>query len=137
MNVEKVNHIGIAVRDLESSVRFYEQVLGLKTEYDEVPEQKVRLAMLEIGESNIELLEAIDESSPIAKYIEKRGEGIHHICIQVDDIDTALEELKRAEVNLIDQMPRSGAHGTRIAFIHPKSTNGVLIELCQVASDNL
>jgi len=133
MNVKKVNHIGIAVRDLKSSVRFYEQILGLKTEYDEVPEQKVRLAMLEIGESNIELLEAIDESSPIAKYIEKRGEGIHHICIQVDDIDLALEELKRAEVNLIDQTPRSGAHGTRIAFIHPKSTNGVLLELCQVS----
>lgn len=129
--LKKVNHIGIAVKSIEEAKKFYE-TMGLKVEGEEVvEEQKVRVAFIQVGETRIELLEATSEDSPVAKFIEKRGEGIHHIAFQVDDIEKALELLKSKGVRLIDEKPRRGAHNTRIAFIHPKSTNGVLVELCQ------
>ncbi len=129
--LKKVNHIGIAVKSIEEAKRFYEAI-GLVVEGEEVvEEQKVRVAFIQVGETRIELLEATSEDSPVAKFIGKRGEGIHHIAFQVDDVEKALEALKNKGVRLIDEKPRRGAHNTRIAFIHPKSTNGVLVELCQ------
>ncbi len=129
--LKKVNHIGIAVRSIEEAKRFYE-VMGLQVEgYEVVEEQKVKVAFVPVGETRIELLEPTSEDSPVAKFIAKRGEGIHHIAFEVDDIEKALEVLKESGVRLIDEKPRRGAHGTRIAFLHPKSTNGVLIEICQ------
>ncbi len=129
--LKKVNHIGIAVKSIEEAKRFYEAI-GLVVEGEEVvEEQKVRVAFIQVGETRIELLEATSEDSPVAKFIGKRGEGIHHIAFQVDDVEKALEVLKNKGVRLIDEKPRRGAHNTRIAFIHPKSTNGVLVELCQ------
>ena len=129
--LKKVNHIGIAVRSIEEAKRFYE-VMGLQVEgYEVVEEQKVRVAFVPVGETRIELLEPTSEDSPVAKFIAKRGEGIHHIAFEVEDIEKALEVLKENGVRLIDEEPRRGAHGTRIAFLHPKSTNGVLIEICQ------
>jgi methylmalonyl-CoA/ethylmalonyl-CoA epimerase len=132
MNVEKIDHIGIAVDSIEKWLGFYRDVLGL--EYggsEEIAEQKVRVAFMKIGESNIELLEPISDDSPIAKFLEKRGGGIHHIAISVDDIDAALARHREAGAKLIDTAPRVGAHNMRIAFIHPKASGGVLLELCQ------
>ncbi|TYO99209.1 methylmalonyl-CoA epimerase [Geothermobacter ehrlichii] len=131
---KKINHIGIAVKSLEASIPFYRDTLGMAYEgSEEVAEQKVKVAFLAVGESRIELLEPTAEDSPVAKFIEKNGEGIHHIAYQVDDIETALAELQQQEVRLIDKVPRRGAHGTRIAFLHPRATGGVLTELCQAA----
>jgi methylmalonyl-CoA epimerase len=128
----KIDHIGIAVKSLEGSIRFYEQALGLKvTGYDQVDDQGVRVAMLDTGESRIELLEPATPDSPIEKFIAKRGEGIHHIALCVDSIDEALERLKASGARLIDQTPRCGAHNTRIAFIHPSTSHGVLLELVE------
>ncbi|HEA47326.1 MAG TPA: methylmalonyl-CoA epimerase [bacterium] len=128
----KINHIGIAVKSIEEALKFYSERLGLESkEVVEVPEQKVKVIALQIGESRIELLESTSPDSPIAKFLEKRGEGIHHIAFEVTDIEKRLEELKEKGIRLIDEKPRQGAHGTRIAFIHPKSTQGVLIELVE------
>jgi methylmalonyl-CoA epimerase len=128
----KIDHIGIAVKSLAEAVKVYEQAVGLKVSgYDEVDDQGVRVAMLSIGESRIELLEPTGAESPIEKFMTKRGEGIHHIAITVDDIEATLERLKAAGMRLIDTVPRRGAHNTRIAFIHPSSTHGVLLELVQ------
>ena len=128
----KIDHIGIAVKSLTEAAAIYENVLGLKVSaYDQVDEQGVRVAMLNIGESRIELLEPTGPESPIEKFMTKRGEGIHHIAITVDDIEKALEQLKAAGVRLVDNEPRRGAHNTRIAFVHPSSTHGVLLELVQ------
>ena len=130
--IKKVDHIGIAVKSIEEARKFYEEVLGLKvTGIEEVEDQKVKTAFIPIGESEIELLESTSEDGPVAKFIEKRGEGIHHIALQVDDIEKALEELKGKGVKLIDEVPRYGAGGAKIAFVHPKSTNGVLLEFCE------
>ena len=132
MKVEKIAHIGIAVESIEQWIGFYRDVLGL--DYggsEEVPEQKVRVAFLTIGESSIELLEPTSEDSPIAKFLEKRGSGIHHVAIQVDDIEVALARHHEAGTQLIDSTPRIGAHNMKIAFVHPKSSGGVLLELCQ------
>ena len=132
MAVEKISHIGIAVESIEQWIGFYRDILGLEFKgSEEVAEQKVRVAFLSIGESNIELLEPTSEDSPIAKFIEKRGGGIHHIAIQVDDIESALIRHQKAGARLIDEQPRLGAHNMKIAFVHPKSSGGVLIELCQ------
>ena len=129
----KINHIGIAVTSLDASVPFYRDNLGMAfSGIEEVAEQKVRVAMLCIGESKIELLEPTSEDSPVAKFIEKNGQGIHHIAYEVDDIESAIAALRADGVRMIDEKPRLGAHGTQIAFIHPKSSNGVLTELCQV-----
>ena len=128
----RIDHIGIAVQDLENSIEFYEKVLGLKCSGTEiVEEQKVKVAFLPCGDSEIELLESTSEDGPIAKFIEKNGQGIQHFAIRVDSIEAALDELKNEDVRLIDQSPRYGAGGARIAFVHPKATGGVLLELCE------
>ena len=128
----KINHIGIAVKSLDDALPFYRDNLGMDLkEVEEVAEQKVRVAMLQVGESMIELLEPTSEDSPVAKYIEKNGAGIHHIAYEVADIEAAIAALQAGGARMIDEKPRHGAHGTRIAFIHPKSSSGVLTELCQ------
>jgi methylmalonyl-CoA/ethylmalonyl-CoA epimerase len=130
--VKKVDHIGIAVKSLDETLRFYQEVLGLDLQGIEVvEEQKVKVAFLPIGDTEIELLESTDKDGPIAKYIEKRGEGIQHIAYRVDDIEKAIEEMKAKGIRMIDEKPRYGAGGAKIAFLHPKSTYGVLIELCE------
>jgi len=128
----KINHIGIAVKSLEDSIPFYRDQLAMPfAGIEEVPEQKVRVAMLQVGESKIELLEPTSEDSPVAKFIEKNGPGIHHLAYEVNDIEAAIARLMEEGARMIDEKPRNGAHGTRIAFVHPKSSNGVLTELCQ------
>jgi len=132
MESKKINHIGIAVKSIENSVPFYRDVLGMTYEgSEEVAEQKVRVAFLGVGESRIELLEPTSPDSPVAGFLVKNGEGIHHIAYEVPDLEGALAHLQAAGVRLIDQNPRNGAHGARIAFLHPKATGGVLTELCQ------
>lgn len=128
----KINHIGIAVNSLAESLPFYRDQLSMPfAGIEEVAEQKVRVAMLEVGESKIELLEPTCADSPVAKFIEKNGPGIHHVAYEVEDIEAAIARLVADGVRMIDEKPRNGAHGTRIAFVHPKSSNGVLTELCQ------
>lgn len=130
--VKKVDHIGVAVNNLEESIKFYEEILGLKLEgIETVEEQKVKVAFLPIGDTEIELLEATTPDSPIAKFIEKKGQGVQHVAFRVDDIEKTLEEMRNLGVKLIDEKPRYGAGGARIAFLHPKSTNGLLVELCE------
>lgn len=130
--VKKVDHIGIAVKNLEESLKFYENTLGLKaTGTEVVEEQKVKVAFLPLGDSEVELLEATSEDSPIAKYIEKNGEGVQHIAYRVENIEAAIAEMKEQGIRMIDEKPRYGAGGAKIAFCHPKSTGGVLVELCQ------
>lgn len=130
--LKKINHIGIAVKSLDDSIPFYRDNLGMALAgIEEVAEQRVRVAMLQVGESMIELLEPTSEDSPVAKFIEKNGPGIHHIAYEVADIETAIAALLADGARMIDEKPRHGAHDTRIAFIHPKSSNGVLTELCQ------
>jgi methylmalonyl-CoA/ethylmalonyl-CoA epimerase len=130
--MKKINHIGIAVTSLEEALPFYRDNLGMSFQgIEEVAEQKVRVAMLGIGEAKIELLEPTDPESPVARFIEKNGPGIHHLAYEVDDIEQAIARLEQEGVRMIDRTPRNGAHGTRIAFIHPKSSVGVLTELCQ------
>lgn len=128
--MHKLDHIGIAVKDLGDATARYSD-FGFQIESrEEVPEQKVKVAFITIGESHIELLEPTDAESPIAKFIEKRGEGIHHIAIEVEDIEEKLGMLKRNGIRLIDEKPRKGSRGTKVAFVHPKALNGVLVELC-------
>lgn len=130
--VNKVDHIGIAVKDLDETLNFYEEVLGIECVGTEVVEdQKVKTAFLPVGDTEIELLESTDENGPIAKFIQKRSQGMQHIAYRVDNIEKALEELKEKGIRLIDEKPRYGAGGAKIAFLHPKSTFGVLIELCE------
>lgn len=129
----KIDHIGIAVRDIQQALQVYQVALGLPVhDVIDVPDQQVRVAFLPIGESNIELVQPTTEDSGTARFLEKRGEGIHHICVQVEDIDAALAQLKAHGVPLIDQEPRPGAHG-RVAFVHPKGAHGVLLELVEHA----
>jgi methylmalonyl-CoA/ethylmalonyl-CoA epimerase len=130
---KKIDHIGIAVTSIKEALPYYRDVLGLEyTGSEEVAEQKVRVAFLKIGESRFELLEPTSPDSPIAKFLETRGSGIHHIGVRVSDIQASLSDHKKAGSKLIDNEPRVGAHKMRIAFVHPKSTSGVLLELCQV-----
>lgn len=132
MKIVKVDHIGIAVKSLSEALKFYEEILGIKCEgVEEVEEQKVKTAFLPVGDTEIELLESTAPDGPIAKFIEKRGEGIHHIALRVDNVKEALKELKERGVALIDEVPRMGAGGAKIAFIHPKATGGVLLEICE------
>lgn len=131
----KVNHIGVAVKSLEASLPFYRDVLGMIFEgIEAVADQKVRVAFLAVGESRIELLEPTAEDSPVARFLEKQGEGIHHIAYQVDDLAATLSKLKADGVRLVDETPRRGAHGTMIAFLHPKASGGVLTELCEAGA---
>jgi len=128
----KIDHIGIATNDIEQLASIYRDALGLNVvETEEVASQKVRVAMLPVGESRIELLEATADDSPISKFLAKRGPGIHHVAFNVDDIRAALAELKSKGARLIDEEPRTGAGGCLVAFIHPSSTGGVLIELVE------
>jgi len=130
--IEKVEHIGIAVEDLGSALDFYQGALGLSaTEIEEVPSQQVRVAVLPVGESKVELLQTTSPEGPIGRFVEKRGQGIHHLCFEVTDIEHALATLRAAGVRLIDQVPRLGAGGRRVAFVHPRSSHGVLIELSE------
>ena len=129
-----IDHIGIAVGSLAESLRFFHDALGLELDTPEdVPSQRVRAHFLQAGEAAIELVEPTAEDSPIAKFVAKRGPGIHHVAFRVDDIVAALAELKAKGVRLIDEVPRPGAHNSLVAFIHPASTHGVLVELKQVA----
>ncbi|MCA9734717.1 MAG: methylmalonyl-CoA epimerase [Deferribacteres bacterium] len=131
--IKQIDHIGIAVNSLEEQLPFYRDVLQLKfLGFEEVEEQKVKVAMLQVGEVKIELLQPSSEDSPIAKFIAKKGEGMHHIAYRTEDIDVQLSDLQEKEIALIDTEARNGAHGMRIAFIHPKSSGRVLSELCQV-----
>lgn len=129
---EKIDHIGIAVADLEKALSFYRDQLGLEYKgIEEVDEQKVRVAFFPVGESKIELLESTDPAGPVGKFIEKKGEGVHHLSFRVNDIEGKLRQLKEQGVDLIDERPRYGAGGAKIAFLHPRSTGGVLVELCE------
>lgn len=131
MNILKLDHIGIAVKNLAESAKLYE-MLGIKsTGVEEVAQQKVKVSFFPVGDSEIELLESTSPDGPIAKYIEKNGEGIQHLALRVDNIEAALAELKAKGVRLIDETPRYGAGGARIAFVHPKSTGGILLELSE------
>ncbi len=132
MKIKHIDHIGIAVKSIEQAGKFYTDVLGLDIEEIEtVAEQKVNVAFIPITDSEVELLESTEADGPVAKYIESRGEGVQHIAYRVDNIDECLQELKDKGVRLIDQSPRPGAGGAKIAFIHPKETNGVLVEICE------
>lgn len=132
MKVLKIDHLGIAVNSIDEGKKFWSDILGLAFEGAEtVEEQKVTTAFFPVSESEVELLESTSPDGPVAKYIEKRGAGIQHVAFRVDDIDAALVELKEKGVKLIDQEPRMGAGGARIAFLHPKATGGVLVELCE------
>ena len=132
MKVLKVDHIGVAVKSIEETKKLYHDLLGLKHAGSEtVEEQKVTTAFFPVGDTEVELLESTSEDGPIAKYLEKRGEGVQHIAFRVENIEEALAELKEKGIKLIDEKPRRGAGGAKIAFLHPKSTHGVLVELCQ------
>ena len=132
MNTTHIEHIGIAVKNLNESINFYENVLGLKCySIEEVKDQKVKTAFFIIGKTKIELLESTDSEGPIGKFIEKNGEGIHHIAYAVENLQKSLDEIESKNIKLIDKHPRLGAEGLNIAFLHPKSTFGVLIELCE------
>ena len=130
--IKGIDHIGIAVRSIEEAKKFWVGMLGLKLlRIEDVPEQKVRVAMLEAGDATIELLEPTSPDSPVAKFIEKRGEGLHHVTLQTDKLADRLKALKAAGVNLIDEKPRVGAGGAGVAFLHPNFAHGVLVELCE------
>jgi len=130
--IKKIDHIGVAVENLNEAMRLYREGLGLEIEgTEEVKEQRVKVAFIPVGESRIELIESTDPNGLIAKFIERRGEGIHHIALEVDHIEDVLQKLKEKGVQLIDEKPRIGAHKMKIAFLHPKSTKGVLLELCE------
>ncbi|MBG0858631.1 MAG: methylmalonyl-CoA epimerase [Bacteroidales bacterium] len=132
MNPSHIEHIGIAVADLKNAIDHYEKVFGMKCyNIEEVAEQKVRTAFFRVGQTKIELLEATSPESPIARFIENRGEGIHHIAFAVRGIEEQLKHAERQGVKLIDSVPRKGAEGLDIAFIHPRSTHGVMIEICE------
>ncbi len=132
MKLTHIEHIGIAVKNLDDSIKYYEDVLGLECyAVEEVKDQKVKTAFFMLGQTKIELLESTDPEGPIGKYLEKKGEGVHHLAFAVDGIENALEELQSKGVQLVDKNPRKGAEGLDIAFLHPKSTKGVLTELCE------
>lgn len=132
MNLSHIEHIGIAVKNLEESIPYWENIFGLKCySVEEVAEQKVKTAFFKIGQTKIELLESTDPEGPIGKFIDKKGEGVHHIAFAVNGLENALAETESKGVQLIDKTPRKGAEGLHIAFLHPKSTYGVLTELCE------
>ena len=132
MNLTHIEHLGIAVKSLDDAIPFWEKKLGMKCySIEEVQEQKVRTAFFKIGQTKIELLESTDPEGPIGKFIEKKGEGVHHVAFAADGLQANLDELAANGVQLIDKTPRKGAEGLNIAFLHPKSTAGVLMELCE------
>ena len=135
-NIGRVDHIGIAVKDIEQAKKFYTEFLGMKALGEEVvEEQKVKVCFIPCGDSEIELLESTSPDGPIAKHIEKKGEGIQHIALRVDNIEAAIADLMAKGVRMIDEKPRYGAGGAKIAFVHPKSTGGILLELCETRKE--
>ena len=131
--LKKINHIAIAVKDLDQATKFYQNTLGLPlSSVEVVAEQKTKVVFLKIGESNIELVQPAEPGSPLDKFLETRGPGIHHICLEVDDIEAEIKSLLDKGAVMIDQKPRLGAHHSKVAFIHPKSSNGILIELVEL-----
>jgi methylmalonyl-CoA epimerase len=134
--LKKIYHLGYAVHDITAATRFYEEHFGARVgEPEEVEEQGIVAAMFAVGESEIELLKPTRPDSPVGKFLEKRGEGFHHVAFQVDDLEAALKELKESGVDLIDEEPRVGAGGTRMAFVHPRDAHGVLTELVELPKD--
>lgn len=132
MDISHIEHIGIAVKNLDEAIKYYENILGLKCyALEEVTDQKVKTAFFMVGQTKIELLESTSSDGPIAKFIEKKGEGIHHLAFAVKDLQNSLDEIKSKDIKLIDENGRKGAEGLNIAFLHPKSTFGVLTELCE------
>lgn len=132
MNITHIEHIGIAVKNLNESIKYYEEVLGLKCyTVEEIKDQKVKTAFFMVGQTKIELLESTEPDGPVGKFIEKKGEGIHHIAFASTNVEKALNEAAAKGIELIDKQPRKGAEGMNIAFLHPKSTFGVLTELCE------
>ncbi len=132
MKILKIDHLGVAIESIAAGEKFWTDALGIACEGSErVEEQGVTTAFFPVGESEVELLEPIGADSPVAKFLNKKGAGIHHIAFRVENIETALDELKQKGLKLIDEVPRRGAGGAKIAFIHPRSTNGILIELCE------
>jgi methylmalonyl-CoA/ethylmalonyl-CoA epimerase len=132
MKIKHIDHVGVAVKTIAQAGKFYTEILGLKIQgVENVADQKVNVAFLPITDSEVELLESTHEDGPVAKFIEARGEGIQHIAFRVENIEEALAELKSKGVRLVDQQARKGAGGAKIAFLHPKETNGVLVELCE------
>ena len=132
MNISHIEQIGIAVKNLEESIAYYENVLGFKCyAVEEVKEQKVKTAFFMVGQTKLELLESTDPEGPIGKFLEKKGEGVHHLAFATQNLEGALSEMDEKGVTLIDKTPRKGAEGLSIAFLHPKSTHGVLTELCE------
>ena len=132
MNISHIEHIGIAVNSLENAIPYYENILGLKCyNIEEVTDQKVKTAFFKVGNTKLELLEPTSPESAVAKFIEKKGEGIHHIAFATDSVAASLTEVESKGVQLIDKAPRKGAEGLHIAFLHPKSTQGILTELCE------
>lgn len=130
--IKKINHIGIAVASLDTQIPFYRDVLGFKSlGVEEVPDQKVKVAMFEVGEVKIELLEPTFPDSPIAKFLEKKGDGIHHIAYETDGIISEIKHMEDSEIQMLDKVARDGAHGMKIAFLHPKSSGRILTEICQ------
>jgi methylmalonyl-CoA epimerase len=138
MKISHIEHLGIAVKSLDEAIPYYEKILGLKCHaIEEVPDQKVKTAFFKVGATKIELLEGTDPESSVSKFIEKRGEGIHHIAFAIEDgVQDALDEVSEKGVQVIDKAPRKGAEGLQIAFLHPKSTYGVLTELCEKPKEN-
>jgi len=135
--LKKINHIAIAVNNIEEAASFYQTVLGLKlSELEVVTAQKTKVGFLKIGESNIELVQPAEQDSPLVKFLETKGQGIHHICFEVDDVESEVKAFIEKGAILIDRKPRSGAHNTKVAFVHPKSSSGVLIELCELPKDH-
>ncbi len=131
MDLTHIEHIGIAVKSIDEAKKYYEDILGLKCySVEEVADQKVKTAFFKIGQTKLELLEATDETSPIAKFIEKKGEGVHHIAFATPDVKKSLDEAAEKGIRLIDENPRDGAEGLKIGFLHPKSTGSVLTEIC-------
>ena len=131
--LKKINHIAIAVNNIEEAAKFYQNVLGLNlTGVEVVTAQKTRVGFFKIGESNIELVQPAEPDSPLVKFLETKGPGIHHICFEVEDVEAEVKAYLEKGATLIDQKPRPGAHNTKVAFVHPKSSSGVLIELCEL-----
>jgi methylmalonyl-CoA/ethylmalonyl-CoA epimerase len=134
--IKRISHIGIAVNSIDGQISFYRDILGLPFEgREELADQKVRVAFFRAGDVRIELLEPTDGDSPVSRFLEKRGEGIHHLAYEVDDLPARIEQLRASGVKMIDETPRPGAHHTDIAFLHPKSSHGVLTEICQQRRD--
>ena len=135
MQVKRINHIGIAVANLDEVKRLYTDMIGLSTDHEELLDE-LKVAFVPIGETNLELVQSTEPDGVMAKYVAKKGEGIHHIALEVEDIDAAVEELLAKGMKMIDQKPRPGAHGASVAFLHPKATHGVMIELVQPSEEH-